>query len=272
MARYRHFALLIVFLIAACVTADPDPQPTEIPLDSVTSETQSGVLSSAAPAEPIDDSQAAHRAPSKNEIRLIQTRMRESGFDSGPIDGVMGPKTKAALHRFQSGCASLKDLLETSLAEDIQPTGGTETPKLVAAVVGLDEIRIVQTRVKAAGFNPGPIDGVLGAKTRSALLAIQSGCALVKTFPLVSRQEVQTGEKPAASALPSRTRPQLAVFPSGRPSEVITANKAASNSAGDEIQLVQVRLKEAGFDPGPIDGIMGRRRKPRFNGTELPAG
>src|SRR5918996_1670592 len=185
MARYRHFALLIVFLIAACVTADPDPQPTEIPLDSVTSETQSGVLSSAAPAEPIDDSQAAHRAPSKNEIRIIQTR------------------------------------------------------------------------VKAAGSNPGPIVGVLGAKTRSALLAIQSGCALVKTFPLVSRQEVQTGEKPAASALPSRTRPQLAVFPSGRPSEVITANKAASNSAGDEIQLVQVRLKEAGLHPRPTDGIMG---------------
>jgi peptidoglycan hydrolase-like protein with peptidoglycan-binding domain len=100
MARYQYFALLIVFLISACVTADPDPQPTEIPLDSVTSETQSGISNSATRAEPVHASQVAHRAPSKDEIRLIQTRMRETGFNSGPIDGVMGPKTKAALNRF----------------------------------------------------------------------------------------------------------------------------------------------------------------------------
>src|SRR5918996_4560664 len=254
MARYRHFALLIVFLIAACVTADPDPQPTEIPLDSVTSETQSGVLSSAAPAEPIDDSQAAHRAPSKNEIRLIQTRMRESGFDSGPIDGVMGPKTKAALHRFQSGCASLKDLLETSLAEDIQPTGGTETPKLAAAIVGLDEIRLVQGRVKAAGFNPGPIDGIMGAKTRSALIAVQSGCALVKTFPPASERTVQTLQRQTTS-LTTGTRTQKVASSAPAPSPIIKHRAADKAISVDEIQLVQVRIKEAGFDPGPIDGI-----------------
>ena len=260
MERYRHCALLIVLLLSACMTVDPDPQPTEIPVASVALESPSDGTNPAASPEPV---QETYRMPSKDEIRLIQTRMRETGFDSGPIDGIMGPKTKAALQRFQSGCASLKDLLENSLAEGIPPSGATEKSKLAAAIHGLDEIRVVQTRVKAAGFNPGPVDGIMGAKTRSALMAIQSGCTLLKTFPLVSRQEVQPYERPAIPALPSRMRAKLAVSPSSRPSESIkTANKAASNSAGDdEIQLVQVRLKEAGFDPGPIDGIMGPQTK-----------
>jgi peptidoglycan hydrolase-like protein with peptidoglycan-binding domain len=186
--------------------------------------------------------------------------MRESGFNSGPIDGVMGPQTKAALHRFQTACASLGDLLETAVVEDNQTTGATETPKLAAAIHGLDHIRLVQTRVKAAGFNPGPIDGIMGAKTRSALIAIQSGCALVKTFPPASERTVQTLQRQTTS-LTTGTRTQKVASSAPAPSPIIKHRAADKAISVDEIQLVQVRIKEAGFDPGPIDGIIGPKTR-----------
>jgi len=38
----------------------------------------------------------------KNKIRAVQAKLNEEGFDPGPADGLMGPKTKAAIKAFQS--------------------------------------------------------------------------------------------------------------------------------------------------------------------------
>ena len=35
-------------------------------------------------------------------IRDIQTRLKQLGYDPGPIDGINGPRTKAAVRKFQS--------------------------------------------------------------------------------------------------------------------------------------------------------------------------
>lgn len=41
-------------------------------------------------------------SPTNNEeVRQAQTALQEKGFDSGPIDGVMGPRTRSALREFQ---------------------------------------------------------------------------------------------------------------------------------------------------------------------------
>ena len=42
------------------------------------------------------------------------------------------------------------------------------------------EIKLIQAQLKAVGFDPGPADGTLGAKTMSALRRLQSGCANLK--------------------------------------------------------------------------------------------
>jgi peptidoglycan hydrolase-like protein with peptidoglycan-binding domain len=34
-------------------------------------------------------------------IRVVQLTLKNSGFDPGPIDGIMGPKTREAIKRFQ---------------------------------------------------------------------------------------------------------------------------------------------------------------------------
>src|SRR5262244_2073482 len=42
------------------------------------------------------------------------------------------------------------------------------------------EIKLIQAQLKAAGFDPGPVDGTIGAKTMSALRRLQSGCSNLK--------------------------------------------------------------------------------------------
>jgi peptidoglycan hydrolase-like protein with peptidoglycan-binding domain len=43
----------------------------------------------------------ADRASANGDVRSAQMALKEKGFDPGPIDGVMGPRTKAAVKEFQ---------------------------------------------------------------------------------------------------------------------------------------------------------------------------
>jgi peptidoglycan hydrolase-like protein with peptidoglycan-binding domain len=141
---------------------------------------------------------APDRTFGADETRLIQVRLKEAGFDGGPIDGVMGSRTRSALFRFQSGCAIVKNLpaylkTEPQTAERFpNPTSSAEKQPQAAlskssqAVASTkdeagkmnvatdktpsrDEVRLLQAQLKAAGFDPGPFDGLLGPKTQSAL-------------------------------------------------------------------------------------------------------
>jgi peptidoglycan hydrolase-like protein with peptidoglycan-binding domain len=141
---------------------------------------------------------APDRTFGADETRLIQVRLKEAGFDGGPIDGVMGSRTRSALFRFQSGCAIVKHLpaylkTEPQTAERFpNPTSSAEKQPQAAlskssqAVASTkdeagkmnvatdktpsrDEVRLLQAQLKAAGFDPGPFDGLLGPKTQSAL-------------------------------------------------------------------------------------------------------
>ena len=65
---------------------------------------ETSTVSDAAPAgsTPISQLNMA-AAPSINQdgIRKVQTLLKERGFDPGPIDGVHGPRTGAAIRGFQ---------------------------------------------------------------------------------------------------------------------------------------------------------------------------
>src|SRR5205809_701336 len=144
-----------------------------------------------------------------------------------------------------------------------EPARDNDTPLVTNKIPSKDQIQLIQTRMRAAGFNPGPSDGILGPRTKSILVGVQSGCTLIKAFPETPDQQIRMVERPAAPALTSTKRIQPVALPSpasSNPSKnnsstlIDSANPTPTN---DEIQLVQVRLKDAGFDPGPIDGVMG---------------
>jgi peptidoglycan hydrolase-like protein with peptidoglycan-binding domain len=53
-------------------------------------------------------------------IRMVQLALKDSGFDPGPIDGILGPKTGEAIKKFQ-------------IKNDLEPTGeiGEQTINLL---------------------------------------------------------------------------------------------------------------------------------------------
>jgi len=183
---------------------------------------------------------------SKQEIRQIQARLRAAGFDPGPIDGILGPKTRSVLSRVQAGCTIVNELVATSDTELVAPAADTQSSGFPNTLTKA-EIELLQTRLKAAGYDPGPVDGIFGARTRFALSRCKSGCSALYDLLGSSDKQVfgQTAEIPSprasASAKPTASINKV----SGRP----------------EIRLTQERLKAAGFDPGPIDGILGAQTK-----------
>jgi peptidoglycan hydrolase-like protein with peptidoglycan-binding domain len=248
MARIVTNSLLFLFLVSGCgwlskeeVQAPKAPEPTPAPASSTPAEAASDRTTSA--------TIAANTTVSKEELRMLQARLKAAGFYVGPIDGIVGPKTKSALFRLQAACANLKDLLETSAA-------GAQTAKLENAINSSpqsEETRLIQVRLKDTGFDPGPIDGVLGAKTRAAFLRFEAGCTMLNNLPPTFDRELQIADR--RKFVPSEEKS----YPVAAKMMGIESDKMTLSS--EKIRQEQLRLRDAGFDPGPIDGILGPKTK-----------
>ena len=185
---------------------------------------------------------------SKQEISQLQARLKTAGFDPGPIDGILGSKTRSLILRVQEGCTIINEL-ETAHGELFAPATETQSAAFIgsASTLSKADIQLLQRRLKAAGFYPGPIDGILGARTSSALSRCKSGCTALNDLSGISDkamfEQATEIQSPRASA-------------SAQP---MTSVNNVSRS--QEIRQVQERLKAAGFDPGPIDGKLGPQTK-----------
>jgi peptidoglycan hydrolase-like protein with peptidoglycan-binding domain len=185
---------------------------------------------------------------SKEEIRQIQARLKAAGFDPGPIDGILGSKTRSLILRVEAGCTILNELA-TANGELFAPATETQAPALTPSANALSkaDIQLLQKRLKAIGLYPGPIDGMLGARMRSALSRCKLGCSALND---ISR----TSDKPTFEQ-GTEIQPPHASASAQRTASVKTI------SGNPKIRLAQERLKAAGFDPGPIDGILGPQTK-----------
>jgi len=87
---------------------------------------------------------------------------------------------------------------------------------VVAAAHGDWRVGQAQERLKAAGFNPGSIDGVLGSRTREALRRYQASLGLSTTGILddTTRQALLAGDLPAKTSDASQD-PSLHAPPGG---------------------------------------------------------
>lgn len=58
------------------------------------------VATPVAPSPPATAATAPSRSLSKDEIKELQGKLGAAGFTAGPVDGVVGPQTQAALRRY----------------------------------------------------------------------------------------------------------------------------------------------------------------------------
>jgi peptidoglycan hydrolase-like protein with peptidoglycan-binding domain len=113
-------------------------------------------------------------------VRSVQQTLNNRGFSAGPVDGVLGAPAREALKRFQQ-------------SENLEASGELN-PQTLAAL-GIDAqrpswppagwsaatVRDVQRMLADRGLYTGPIDGVIGPATRSALAAFQRSANLDAT-------------------------------------------------------------------------------------------
>jgi len=117
-----------------------------------------------------------------SDVLTAQQRLKDRGYYSGPVDGVIGPNTEAAVRAFQ------RDVRLTV-------TGVLDPPTLRALVndtarggapVSATDIRSAQQQLKDRGYYSGPVDGVLGPATEASLRAYQRDRGLKVTGRLDS--------------------------------------------------------------------------------------
>jgi peptidoglycan hydrolase-like protein with peptidoglycan-binding domain len=148
-----------------------------------------------------------NQTPSRQETVAMQMQLRQAGFNLGPVDGVYGAKTKAVLAEIKSGCPTANDFAQF-LAQPLAAAQSTvvsqvaeravvvSAPPNNSARLGVEsvqptitpvtgrsqeDIRILQLRLRDAGFDPGPFDGMMGPKTQLALQQLQASQRAGKT-------------------------------------------------------------------------------------------
>lgn len=147
----------------------------------------------AAPRTPQPGSRVLVPAPVVDEdIRQAQHILNELGYDAGPTDGLSGSRTRRALQSFQRSAGlpadghmshatqnALQAAWERHRAAGRQDIAAQPAAPSVSAGPGqsayLDSDRAVVAEVQAQltelGYDPGPVDGVYGARTGAAIAA-----------------------------------------------------------------------------------------------------
>ena len=114
------------------------------------------VASAQTPATPAPAAVASSRANSQN-VRDAQQTLEALKLDPGPADGMLGPRTKAAVKRFQE-------------AEKLSATGTLDAQtRARLAERRREHVVQLQKALKETGHDPGPADGVMGSQTRAAV-------------------------------------------------------------------------------------------------------
>jgi peptidoglycan hydrolase-like protein with peptidoglycan-binding domain len=140
-------------------------------------------------------------------VRQVQKTLSDRGYTTGGWDGRMGPRTQAAVRKFQK-------------AEKLEPTGQLNRQTLVAlgvqkadATAGddgkydRDTIRQAQETLNNRGFKAGPTDGILSQRTRTALRQFQKSENLEDSGRLNERTLAALGvSEDSASTGSSRRR------------------------------------------------------------------
>jgi peptidoglycan hydrolase-like protein with peptidoglycan-binding domain len=260
---------------AALVSAPPASPRTASP-PPVSPPT--GPLPVASPALQLPSTAPPSPAPlTPDEIRELQGKLKAAGFNPGAVDGTMGRQTRSAVREYAAAQAlpnaeATRELLVRLKAEapasvSSAPVSSPSVPQQFdkptpdsAERLTPDEIRDLQGRLEAAGFNPGAIDGVIGRQTRSAVREYAAALALPNADATREMLVRLKAEAPASVSSAPVSSPPVSSPPVPQQFDKPTPDSAASLTP-DEIRDLQGRLEAAGFNPGAIDGVMGRQTR-----------
>ena len=232
------------------------------------------------------------------ELRELQRRLRKLGFSPGPADGRPGPRTRAAVRALERkrGVAETGALSQASLelarAPVPSPAVRTEMPGPAATMPprpatlpsrGPELVREIQRQLAWLGFDPGPVDGVIGKRTVQA--ARDYGRATGqrvsgKLTPRLLRSLLRTAESRARTVTKDQSRAAaLAVAPARRapgqsaatkklPVAPSVPTKPLASPAGVVEKPVSVERSE-NLSPTPAEPVKVRPNPYKLRGKAL---
>ena len=135
-----------------------------------------------------------------SQVKLLQQRLKELGYNCGAIDGsfgsqtlsavrafqkdrglkvdgVVGPQTRAALNAGGSASAPKPETKPSNPAPSDSTSSNPITVTLRKGNKG-SQVKLLQQRLKELGYNCGAIDGSFGSQTLSAVRAFQKDYGL----------------------------------------------------------------------------------------------
>jgi peptidoglycan hydrolase-like protein with peptidoglycan-binding domain/DNA invertase Pin-like site-specific DNA recombinase len=220
------------------------------------------------------------RSEGSARVRELQQRLRKLEHQPGPVDGLYGPLTEAAVRRFQSSARLQVDgiagprTLKALRSEWPQPVGRGEG---YGRRGGSDQVRAVQRRLRTADQQPGPVDGVFGPRTEAAVTAFQSKAGLAadgvvgpNTWRALERARSRFAERRAEKNVELRRaatklRRQTA---DGRSATLLSKLPAASTDEQDvDLLLLLGVIAAMTFAVAAFGHALVRRRVPVAEGS-----
>ena len=112
--------------------------------------------------------------------RGLQEELSLHGYNAGPVDGALGPRTRAAIRAYQRDAGLPVDGVATVQVLDHlkfhQPKVMARDGRRPSAATGV--VSAAQRGLAARGYYLGAIDGIAGAGTRAAVQAFQRDAGL----------------------------------------------------------------------------------------------
>lgn len=174
------------------------------------------------------DSGAIYRA----QVKQVQAALNTAGYSAGPADGALGPKSRAAISRYQSdNNLAATGEINTELLTNL---GVESEGRIPVNVTGAEVIRATKKELQAHGYASGDVNGTMDPTTSAAIRAYQSDAGL----------EV-TGE--ATDALLEHLR---------------RSDIRNSGNADTQVALnIEDQLQRHGYVVGPVDGVIDTRTR-----------
>jgi peptidoglycan hydrolase-like protein with peptidoglycan-binding domain/DNA invertase Pin-like site-specific DNA recombinase len=227
-----------------------------------------------------NDAQAAR-------VRALQRQLGTLGWQPGPVDGLFGPRTEAAVLRFQTDAGIAVDgiagpdtrkALTRAIESPLRRGAGYAQP------AGSPRVRTVQRQLRENGFRPGPVDGLLGPRTEAALKRFQRKDGLPANGVVTRRTgrrlagagpAAPNTQTPATSDPQRRQAPDRASQPTREPRAQQPARPTASvareeeDAGGVELPIVIIAALLA-LIVGIVAGLLLGQLRPGVMGTAVP--
>ena len=170
--RFSIVVAVLAVVAAACGGSDDAATTTTLSVVVTSPPTTSAPVTTTAPAVTTTTASSTPDIPATTTMIVVQGDLAFLGFYEGPIDGIAGEDTQAAISAFQEDAGI-----------DVDGKYGPQTDAAMAEtlesneeyVTGLQEFLIEEE------LYSGPVDGDYGKGTQDAVTAFQKQCEVEET-------------------------------------------------------------------------------------------